>query len=160
MALTRKKQRTVATNVDVRVDERFESGIRLQAGPPSSRAPRSRGHEVQRRARRARVLVSVDIHLSSEAHFFCGLSGDVSEGGLFVSTYLPLPIGSSVELEFSLPGSEETLKARGRVRWMREHSLHEPRGFGIAFEGLEDAERERIHAFCSKRPALYYDDLG
>jgi uncharacterized protein (TIGR02266 family) len=108
----------------------------------------------------ARVSVSVDIHLASESHFFSGLSGDVSEGGLFLSTYRPLPIGSSVEIEFSLPGSDATLHARGEVRWLREHSADEPRGVGIAFEELADEDRERIHRFCTMRPPLYYEDVG
>jgi len=148
------------SSVDPRVQEEFESGIRLYDGPPSSLGRRSKGLEVQKRARRARVSVSVDIHLSSDSHFFCGLSGDVEEGGIFVTTYLPLPIGGSVDLEFSLPGRDSTVKARGRVRWMREHTPHEPRGFGIAFEELSVADRKFIHEFCSLRPALYYDDVG
>lgn len=104
-----------------------------------------------------RVSVAVEIHLTSESHFFSGLSGDISEGGLFVSTYRPLSTGSSVDLEFSLPGSSAPVKARGEVRWLREHSQHEPRGVGIAFEDLAPEDRARIHEFCSVRPALYYD---
>lgn len=107
-----------------------------------------------------RISVSVDIHLSSDSHFFSGLSGDISEGGLFLSTYRPLAIGSEVDLEFSLPGSEQAVHARGEVRWLREHSAHEPRGVGIAFESLSEDDRERIHRFCTMRPPLYYEDVG
>src|SRR5437868_887076 len=92
--------------VDPRVQERFESGIRLYDGPASSRGRRPKGLEVKKTAPRARVSVAVDIHLSSESHFFCGLSGDISEGGVFVTTYLALPIDGSVDLEFSLPGTD------------------------------------------------------
>lgn len=106
------------------------------------------------------MSVAVDLHLSSESHFFCGLSGDITEGGVFVTTYLALPIDGSVDLELSLPGTDETVKARGRVRWLREHSAHEPRGYGVVFEQLADADTKRIHDFCSLRPALYYDDVG
>ncbi len=107
-----------------------------------------------------RVSVTVDIHLASESQFFSGLSGDISEGGLFLSTYRPLPIGSAVDLEFSLPGSDSPLRARGEVRWLREHGSDQPRGVGIAFETLEDEDRERIHRFCALRPPLYYEDVG
>jgi uncharacterized protein (TIGR02266 family) len=108
----------------------------------------------------SRVAVSVDIHFTSESHFFTGLSGDISEGGLFLSTYRPLSIGSEVEVEFSLPASDRTVVARGKVRWLREHSEDHPRGVGISFEELSDEDRERIHAFCSRRPPLYYEDVG
>ena len=104
-----------------------------------------------------RVSLSVDIHLSSDSHFFTGLSGDISEGGIFVSTYRPLAIGNEVELELTLPGSAEPFTARGTVRWIREHSADHPRGFGISFDVLADGERERIHDFCARRPPLYYE---
>lgn len=107
-----------------------------------------------------RVAVAVDIHLASESHFFSGLSGDISEGGLFLSTYRPLPIGSTVDLEFSLPGSDVPVQARGEVRWLREHSTGQPRGVGIAFDELAEDDRERVHRFCTMRPPLYYDDVG
>ena len=107
-----------------------------------------------------RVAVAVDIHLSSDSQFFSGLSGDISEGGLFLSTYRTLPIGIAVDLEFSLPGTDSPLHARGEVRWLREHAPDQPRGVGIAFEELADDDRERIHRFCTVRPPLYYEDVG
>ena len=116
-------------------------------------------HAEEQRASQ-RVSVAVDIHLASDSQFFSGLSGDISEGGLFLSTYRTLPIGSPVDLEFSLPGSDSPLRARGQVRWLREHAPEYPRGVGIAFEDLADDDRERIHRFCTLRPPLYYEDVG
>jgi len=107
-----------------------------------------------------RVALAVDIHLASDSHFFSGLSGDISEGGLFLSTYRSLPVGSCVEIELSLPGAIEPVHARGEVRWVRDHSTGQPQGVGIAFDHLEDADRERVHRFCTMRPALYYEDVG
>ena len=107
-----------------------------------------------------RVSVEVDIHLSSDSHFFSGLSGDISEGGLFFSTYRPLTVGTQVDVEFSLPRTERAIHARGEVRWIREHLPEQPRGVGIAFEELSDEDRDAIHAFCSARPPLYYEDVG
>ena len=114
--------------------------------------------EEQRASQRASV--AVDIHLASDSQFFSGLSGDISEGGLFLSTYRALPVGSAVDLEFSLPGSDSPLRARGEVRWLREHSPDQPRGVGIAFDELAEDDRERIHRFCTLRPPLYYEDVG
>src|SRR4051812_5774380 len=143
-----------------RVYERFECFIRLREGAPSSKPRSFRGHEVQASAPEARSTLAVDIHLWSESHFFCGLSGDISQGGVFISTYLPFPVGSAVDLEFSLPGTDAVLQACGEVRWVRDHSHHGPRGIGVAFEQLSEQDREAIHEFCTVRPALYYDDVG
>lgn len=104
-----------------------------------------------------RVSMTIDIHLSSDSHFFTGLAGDISEGGIFVSTYRALRIGSEVELEMTLPGSAEPFTAQGTVRWIREHSADHPRGFGISFDVLAEDVRERIHDFCARRPPLYYE---
>ena len=157
MAFTKKKQQE---SVDGRVYERFECLIRLREGPPSGTRRATKGHEVQKPAPRARYTLAVDIHLWSESHFFCGLSGDISQGGVFISTYLPFRIGSTVDLEFSLPGISATLQACGEVRWVREQSVYGAPGIGIGFEQLSEEDRQRIHDFCTERPALYYDNVG
>jgi uncharacterized protein (TIGR02266 family) len=107
-----------------------------------------------------RVSFSVELHMASESHFFSGLSGDISEGGVFVSTYRALSRGSQVDLEFTLPGTDRVVHARGEVRWQRDASPDAPPGVGIAFEDLPEEDRRVIHQFCSIRPPLYYDDVG
>jgi uncharacterized protein (TIGR02266 family) len=107
-----------------------------------------------------RTALEVELHLSSESHFFSGLSGDISEGGVFVSTYRDLATGTPVDLEFSLPGSNRVVKAKGEVKWHRNASEGAPPGVGIAFEELADEDRALIHRFCTVRPPLYYDDVG
>jgi len=107
-----------------------------------------------------RISIEVELHLASDSHFFSGLSGDISEGGVFVSTYRALAQGSLVDLEFSLPGSEHPLRARGEVRWHRDATPHGPPGVGISFDELSEDDRKAIHRFCTMRPPLYYDDVG
>jgi uncharacterized protein (TIGR02266 family) len=108
-----------------------------------------------------RISLQVELHLASDSHFFSGLSGDISEGGVFVSTYRALAQGSLVDLEFSLPGNEQPLHARGEVRWHRDATPQgPPPGVGISFDELSDDDRKAIHRFCTMRPPLYYDDVG
>lgn len=134
---------------------------RVEAVVTTSLAEATREAVVAEEHRAAqRVSMFVEIHMASDSHFFSGLSGDISEGGVFVSTYRPLAQGDTVELEFSLPGSHDSIRVQGEVRWLREHSAHEPRGVGIAFDALPEEARDRIHAFCTVRPPLYYDDVG
>jgi uncharacterized protein (TIGR02266 family) len=115
--------------------------------------------EVEHRATPRASLV-VELHLASDSHFFSGLSGDISEGGVFVSTYRDLATGTPVDLEFSLPGSDRVVHAKGEVRWHRSASPEVPPGVGIAFDELGDEDRALIHRFCTMRPPLYYDDVG
>jgi len=57
--------------------------------------------EIEHRAAPRTSLV-VELHLASDSHFFSGLSGDISEGGVFVSTYRDLATGTPVA---DAPGS-------------------------------------------------------
>jgi uncharacterized protein (TIGR02266 family) len=102
-----------------------------------------------------RVVVAVAVGLETESHFFAGLSGDVSAGGVFVQTYRDLPVGSPVEVQFDLPDAQ--LQAHGRVRWHRDSSDSSPPGVGIAFEDLSDEDRQVIQRFCERRAPLYYE---
>lgn len=124
-----------------------------------AREPVSEVVEVEHRSA-PRTSLAVELHLASDSHFFSGLSGDISEGGVFVSTYRDLATGTPVDLEFSLPGSDRVVKARGEVRWHRSASPDFAPGVGIAFEDLADEDRALIHRFCTLRPPLYYDDVG
>lgn len=126
--------------------------------PAPARMPAQAPHEEHRASHR--TSLAVELHLASESHFFTGLSGDISEGGVFVSTYRDLAVGSLVDIEFSLPGSDRVVHARGEVRWHRDASPDVPPGVGIAFDELSDEDRALIHGFCTVRPPLYYDDVG
>jgi uncharacterized protein (TIGR02266 family) len=102
-----------------------------------------------------RIALDVDIGLASDSHFFSDLSGDVSEGGLFVQTYRDLPVGSDVALDFELPGGRVT--THGRVCWHRAESETAPAGVGVTFAELPEDARAIIHQFCAARAPLYYE---
>lgn len=102
-----------------------------------------------------RIALEAEIDLASESHFFSGLSGDLSEGGLFVQTYREVGVGSDVAVSFSLPNGQ--IRAQGTVRWQRVGSDSSPPGVGISFDELTDDEKGLIHAFCAARAPLYYD---
>jgi uncharacterized protein (TIGR02266 family) len=102
-----------------------------------------------------RVELHVEIDLHSDAHFFSGLSGDVSEGGLFVQTYRPLVVGQEVDVTFELEGRH--VHARATVRWHREKTADAEPGFGLEFDRLGGDDRAAVEAFCQKRAPLYYE---
>lgn len=105
-----------------------------------------------------RTALDVEVTLTSDSQFFAGLSGDVSEGGLFVQTYKAYPVGGRVIVAFSLPTGE--IRTPGVVRWVRPATEGTPPGLGIAFESLVAADRASIEAFCRTRPPLYHDVEG
>lgn len=104
-----------------------------------------------------RTPLLLDLEFGEDAQFFTGLSLDISEGGLFVSTYTELPLGTRLVLAFELPDGT-AVEVRGEVRWRRTHAMDGERpGIGIAFIDLPNDARERIAALCERRPPLYVD---
>lgn len=141
-----------------------ERELRRMAGFPRApaptgrftRSPAFRGND--RRLRGApRVVVEVEIGLTSESHIYTGLSLDISTGGVFVATYDPVPTGSAVALYFVLPDGH-VVNAEGVVRWMRAASGEAPPGMGVAFVNISRESLAHIAEFCASRPPLYFDD--
>jgi uncharacterized protein (TIGR02266 family) len=106
--------------------------------------------ESERRSHR-RYQFQEEVSLESDSQFFSGLSGDISEGGIFISTYREVAIGEEVLVEITLP--EGTLRARGVVRWRRVASEGGAPGLGISFTELSD--RGLVERFLAHRAPLY-----
>jgi type IV pilus assembly protein PilZ len=77
-----------------------------------------------------RVPVTLELSYFSEGQLARDLVTDLSEGGLFVRTRKPLPIGTEVALQLELPSGVTRL--HGRVVWLRNAAED---GMGIAFVG-------------------------
>ena len=61
---------------------------------------------------------------------FEGVTGDLSEGGVFILTRQPLDIGTPLQLQLELAGGSITV--RGVVKWVRERvEGGRPQGMGI-----------------------------
>lgn len=103
-----------------------------------------------------RAFIEVEIGLTSESHFYTGLSLDLSTGGVFVATYEPARPGSAVSLYFVLPDGH-VVNAEGVVRWTREGAPDTPPGMGVAFVNISAASLAHIAQFCASRPPLYFD---
>ena len=104
-----------------------------------------------------RVAIALEVALTGDSQFFAGITGDIARGGLFVSTYQVLPIGTGVDLTFSLPDGA-VIKTHGKVRWARAASTGAAPGLGISFESLGAEDRAHIEAFCGQRAPLLHDD--
>ena len=108
----------------------------------------------------AREALEANLGATTESNFYVGFSGEISQGGVFVSTYNILPKGTPVRCLITLPGNLST-EVEGRVRFVRDPmdmaSDSEP-GMGVGFEGLAKESRELILRFIRKRPPMFYDE--
>jgi len=95
----------------------------------------------RRRAERADLVVRVDYQTVDE--FFSEFARNINEGGLFVESETPHPLGTRVDLQFQLPGSDEPAQVVGTVVRTSDGSS-EPPGMGIEFDELDGQTRQRV----------------
>jgi uncharacterized protein (TIGR02266 family) len=107
-----------------------------------------------------RVAVEAEVTIDSEHNFYYGLSENLSEGGLFVSTYQPEELGRELELTFTLPGTPDPLRVRARVQWVREYSPQNcevPSGIGLQFIDPPQSLINAVRTFIQKREPGFYE---
>lgn len=112
------------------------SKVSLQAAEDLAPAER-------RRSDRAELIVRVDYSTVDE--LFSEFTRDINEGGLFIETEKPRPLGTEVSLYFNLPGSDRTVKTSGTVVRVCDGSDGRTPGMGIEFEQLPQDARAHIN---------------
>jgi uncharacterized protein (TIGR02266 family) len=103
-----------------------------------------RGADAERR-RSARAELVVRVDYSTVDELFSEFTSDINEGGLFIETEKPRPMGTEVALCFNLPGSHRGVETLGRVVRISSGEGSSPPGMGIEFDELTIAERQRIN---------------
>ena len=104
--------------------------------------------------------VETEVSFTSESNFYQGFSEDLSDGGLFVATYDLQPVGTKMDIEFTLP-TGHIVKTIGEVRWLRELRDDDPEirpGMGVQFRELLPEDEEAITAFLQARAPIFYDE--
>lgn len=112
----------------------------------------------QRTSTRVKMQAAVDFN--SDNNFYAGFSANISGGGLFVATVNLLPLGTEVDLSFSLP-SGVRIETKGVVAWVREVNDKLPDtfpGMGVQFVGLAPGLQTAINQFLAQRDPMFFAD--
>jgi hypothetical protein len=112
-----------------------------------------RAGETPRRALRVLCALYVDLHLTGA--WSRGSTIDLSSGGFAVMLTDTLPEGEPVGYQLYLPG-QVIVRGIARVARARRDKVHVRASF--AFDGLSDADIERIEMIVFDRVLLMYDD--
>jgi uncharacterized protein (TIGR02266 family) len=97
-------------------------------------------HHVDRAWRRFGLRVGVKARAEGATKLLA--TDDLCEGGCFLLTDEPLPIGSAVEVQLKKPGALFGVRQRATVAWRRDET--DRRGVGVAFVFNSPRERERV----------------
>lgn len=75
---------------------------------------------------------------------------NLSHGGLFVQTDLPMEVGALVPLSLSFPGLLDPVEIVGKVAWVRPSHGGRAAGLGISVEG--DGDKKRLDRLLNPEP--------
>jgi hypothetical protein len=104
----------------------------------------------------ARIEVSVS--LVSEHNFYVGSTRRVDSGGVFVSSAVPPPVGTRVQVRLALADGRK-VDADGEVVFVREKNTlggRQPAGCGVRLHGLPGWAIDAIERFTAARPPIVY----
>jgi uncharacterized protein (TIGR02266 family) len=105
-----------------------------------------------------RIPFETDVTLGARGRVLSGVSSDVGMGGIFVATYVTLPVGTRTSLRFRVPTGQ--IVAAGVVRWAREARPGHLGGVGIELTELGEIDRDNLKRFCGDRPRfLSYEEI-
>ena len=73
-------------------------------------------------------------------------------GGLYLDSLTSLPIGTTVQLRFTLPTQPEPVEVAGDVRWVVKKGTSDASGIGIRFQGLRARDVWALNRFFQSVP--------
>ncbi|MCX5859112.1 MAG: TIGR02266 family protein [Proteobacteria bacterium] len=101
-----------------------------------------------------RLPIQLDVRYQSLEGFISDYSMNISQGGLFISTRNPLPLGTRIALKVGFPDAEVPLNIEGEVVWVSEYDKKSKSnlipGMGIQFRNLDNLEKKRIEDFIAQ----------
>jgi CheY-like chemotaxis protein/Tfp pilus assembly protein PilZ len=75
----------------------------------------------------------------------------ISKGGIFLEADPAPPVGEELDVTFSLPGIEETVNAKAKVRWQGAVREDSPSGVGCQFIQIDDRLADIIGHYVNEK---------
>ena len=116
-----------------------------QDGPTLRRRVKEGLLQVPRAAER--VVVRMEVHLGNGKLLRLCQCENLSVSGMLIRTSEEYPIGSTVGVEFTLPGDEEPIRGEAQIVRYTEPELESARAMGVRFVSLEESGCERLERF-------------
>ncbi len=94
-----------------------------------------------------RIPVEMWVEETSERELYFQRSANLSPGGVFLGNTVPHPVGTVVNLSFTLPGDSQRLQVRGEIVNASDGGQL---GMGVKFLDLDPATQQRIANFIER----------
>lgn len=120
--------------------------------PGDQKGPQQLTSEEEERSYQ-RVPIQLLVDYKSGGSYLFDFCKDLGTGGVFIQTEKPLPMGTSLDLTFTIPDSKETVLTKGTVIWSQP-PLAEKKdltpGMGVQFNGFSDEQRSLLENFVKR----------
>jgi uncharacterized protein (TIGR02266 family) len=112
-----------------------------------------------RKTKRSPVTLRIKFKSANLEQFIERYAVDVSQGGIFIRTKEPLPVGTTMRFEFQLRDESPLITGEGTVVWIREQNASQAGvapGMGVRFDRLTESSQsvlDEILAYKASRGA-------
>ncbi|MBI5524994.1 MAG: TIGR02266 family protein [Deltaproteobacteria bacterium] len=99
--------------------------------------------------------ITVNVEFASRDKFIREYVTNISKSGMFVATHDPLPVGTKINLKFTvmIDGKPEVVEGEGEVvRVLREGLKDRKAGMGVAFTALSGCSAKLIEKLLLTDP--------
>jgi len=110
---------------------------------------------------KSRVPVSLPVTYRDEHSFFKVVTGDLSEGGLFIKSDSLLEVGEKLLVNLRLPERPDSVIIKCEVMWARENdpdSVNGPPGMGVKFIEMTEEDRKALEKYLEDLPEVSTDE--
>jgi type IV pilus assembly protein PilZ len=99
-----------------------------------------------------RLHHEIPVAYRSVGSFLTDWATNISQGGLFINTRKPLPVGTAVRILIQLPGEPRAADLDGKVTRVTEFDNHHNMvpGMGIEFTSLDSERRTELEQFVQR----------
>ena len=121
-----------------------------ESAPPEDLHRRIRHLFGQSQRGHPRFIVRMAVQVGDGAVLRACQSENISLSGMLIRTSETFPVGSQVDLEFSVGDDDEPLRCRAEVVRYTDPDLETARGMGVHFVSFEEDGQERWEAFLNE----------
>jgi uncharacterized protein (TIGR02266 family) len=106
----------------------------------------------ENKRRAARLYHEIPVAYRSVGSFLTDWATNISQGGVFINTRKPLPVGTAVKIIIQLPGEPFPAHLDGRVTRVTEFDNHRNMvpGMGIEFTAVDEVRRDELERFVQR----------
>lgn len=109
-----------------------------------------------RKTQRSPVTLRIKFKSATLEQFIERYAVDVSQGGIFIRTKEPLPVGTTMRFEFQLRDESPLITGEGTVVWIREQNAGQAGvapGMGVRFDRLTESSQGVLDEILAHKAA-------